>query len=86
MSAALASTIELVFALYLGAGIAFALPFAAVGAGRLDPDARAGSLGFRILIVPGAAALWPLLLVRWLRGPRPSPTPHDRAARGGGDG
>ena len=26
-----------------------------------------GTWGFRLLILPGAAALWPLLLLRWLR-------------------
>ena len=55
------------FALYLGLGVLFALPFAARWAGRLDPAAAAGSWGFRILIVPGAVLLWPLLLYRVLR-------------------
>ena len=50
-------------------GSIFAVAFAAFGAARLDPNARGASLGFRLLIVlPGATALWPLLLRRWLRG------------------
>jgi hypothetical protein len=53
--------------LYLGLGVLFALPFAARWAGRLDPAAAAGSWGFRLLIVPGAVLLWPLLLYRVLR-------------------
>ena len=28
------------------------------------------SLGARILILPGAAALWPYVLLRWLQGER----------------
>ena len=47
-------------------GLAFALPFVWRGVDRIDPAAREGSLGFRLLILPGVAALWPLLLFRWL--------------------
>ncbi len=54
-------------AVYLGVGLLFALPFAARWAGRLDPAAAAGTWGFRLLILPGAMLLWPLLLYRVLR-------------------
>lgn len=54
-------------AVYLGVGLLFALPFAARWAGRLDPAAAAGTWGFRLLILPGATLLWPLLLYRLLR-------------------
>lgn len=59
----------LVFALlaYALLGVVFAVPFVLKGAARLDPDAVEGTWGFRVLIFPGTAALWPLLLVRWLR-------------------
>lgn len=50
---------------YATMGLAFALAFVTVGAGRIDPTARTGTWGFRVLIMPGAAALWPLLLARW---------------------
>jgi hypothetical protein len=52
---------------YLALGLLFAVPFAARWAGRLDPAARLGSRGFRLLIVPGAMLLWPLLLHRLLK-------------------
>ncbi len=55
------------FELYVAIGIAFAVAFVLRGANRIDPSARTGTWGFRVLIFPGAAALWPLLLVRWLR-------------------
>lgn len=54
-------------ALYLALGLLFALPFATRWAGRLDPAAAVGSWGFRLLILPGAMLLWPLLLYRVLR-------------------
>lgn len=54
--------------LYLGAGLLFAIPFALFGVQRIDSQAHAASAGFRLIIVPGTAALWPLLLYRWARG------------------
>lgn len=56
---------------YLAVGMVFAVWFALSGAARLDPVARAGTPGFRALILPGACALWPLLLRRTLR-PKPA--------------
>jgi hypothetical protein len=71
---------------YLAAGLVFALAFVTAGVQRVDPAARDGTWGFRLLILPGAAALWPLLLARWVRG---GPPPEERnahrdAARGEG--
>jgi hypothetical protein len=62
---------------YLGIGLLFAVVFAWRGVGRVDPAAAGGTPGFRVLIVPGAAALWPLLLRRWLAGARRPPEPRD---------
>ena len=50
---------------YLLCGLIFAVAFVARGVGRLDHAARESSLGFRLIILPGSAALWPLLAVRW---------------------
>jgi len=52
-------------ALYAAAGIATALAFVVFGITRVQPAPV--SLGARILILPGAAALWPYVLVRWLK-------------------
>lgn len=68
---------------YLALGLGFAVAFVCLGAGRVDPHAKEGTWGFRLLIIPGAAALWPLLLSRWLRGIHEPPEqcdPHRRAA------
>lgn len=56
-------------ALYLVIGVGFALPFALRWSGRLDPVATHGTAGFRLLVIPGAILLWPLLIVRlaWRR-------------------
>jgi hypothetical protein len=65
-----ASWILGIAALYLAVGTAFALPFAFRWSGRLDPVAAHGTIGFRLLIIPGAMLLWPLLLIRLRRSPR----------------
>jgi hypothetical protein len=57
-------------AAYAGIGLLFALCFAARGVERIDPAARGASLGFRLLVLPGAVALWPLLARRWALGRR----------------
>jgi hypothetical protein len=46
----------------------FAILFVCFGAGRIDASAKGAPIFFRLLILPGAAALWPVLLRRWLRG------------------
>ncbi len=52
-------------ALYAAIGIVAALVFVIFGVTRVQPAPV--SLGARILILPGAAALWPYVLVRWLK-------------------
>ena len=54
-------------AAYAIAGVTFAAAFVLVGVQRIDSQAKGTSAGFRALIFPGVAALWPLLLRRWLR-------------------
>jgi hypothetical protein len=60
-----AETLVLVALAWLLAGLAVGIPFVVRGAGRLDEAARGASLGFRLVILPGAVALWPVLLWRW---------------------
>jgi len=78
-----ARTILLLGGGYAALGLAFAAVFAARGAARLDGAVRGASLGFRLLLVPGSVALWPLLLRRWIGAGRRDERPqnaHDRAA------
>jgi len=70
----------LVDALYLYgiAGLFFAIAFVTTGVKRIDSQAI-GSVGFRVLIFPGSAALWPLLLRLWVSGtgePTEERNPH----------
>jgi hypothetical protein len=52
-------------ALYAIIGFVIALAFVTFGIARLVPHSSA-TIGARILFVPGATALWPYILVRWL--------------------
>ena len=67
-------------AIYVLLGLFFALAFVSFGVTRVDVAARGTGLGFRLLILPGVAALWPLLLRRWLRG-APEPPVETNAHR-----
>lgn len=51
--------------LYAGLGVGFAIGFVFFGVGVVDPAARGGPWGFRLMIFPGAAALWPVLWWKW---------------------
>ena len=66
----MAELLVAVLGLYAAFGLLFAIAFVTRGVERVDPSAHASSLGFRIVIVPGASALWPLLLLRWVRSAR----------------
>ncbi|MCI0746128.1 MAG: hypothetical protein L0Y58_12050 [Verrucomicrobia subdivision 3 bacterium] len=71
---------------YLMCGLVFAIPFALVGVGKIDPHAAHGSWGFRLLIIPGTMFFWPLLAYRWIKGVHEPPAevnPHRCAARKG---
>ena len=54
-------------ALYVAAGIVFALAFLTLGVTRALPEPIPVSAGARILFIPASIVLWPLALARWLR-------------------
>ncbi|MFN4284218.1 MAG: hypothetical protein ACK4NA_16425 [Alphaproteobacteria bacterium] len=54
--------------LYAGAGLLVAVPFAMTGAPSLVGRAPV-TAGARLLLIPGAALLWPFVLKRWLGEP-----------------
>lgn len=69
----IAAALLITLAIYLACGLLFAIPFALVGVKRIDPHAAGGSWGFRLLVIPGTMALWPLLLRRWVAGVKAPP-------------
>ena len=52
---------------YTAVGSVFGVLFVIAGVQRIDPAARNSGVGFRLIILPGSAALWPALLIRWIR-------------------
>lgn len=54
--------------LYLLAGFVTGLAFVVFGVTRVQ--AAPVTVGARILLLPGATALWPIVLTRWLRTAR----------------
>lgn len=68
---------------YVALGALFSAAFLGAFMRRLDPAAAGGTWGFRLVILPGVVALWPLLLRASLRGqpPRERNAHEDAAAR-----
>ena len=75
MSLALAQVVVAVFELYTLAGVVFAALFLSRAVARLDPRVAGAPRALRLLLLPGVAALWPLLAWRWIAG---SPHPIER--------
>ena len=63
-----AEWLVLIVAGYAILGLLFAGPFLVRGVTRLDPTARGTSLAFRLAILPGTVALWPVLARKWAGG------------------
>lgn len=61
-------SILLIFGIYLAVGLLFGIFFAWKGVKLLDPVADDSSFTFRLLVIPGATALWPVLLIKLLKG------------------
>ena len=81
----IAAVLFILLGVYLACGFVFAIPFVLFGVKKIDPHAAHGSWGFRLLIIPGTAAFWPLLLCRWMKGIHEPPEEcdaHRRAAKG----
>lgn len=55
-------------AIYFLIGIIIAIPFAFLAAGKILDEPADMTIGARILIIPGAAIVWPIVLTRWLKG------------------
>lgn len=55
---------------YGALGVFVAVPMVLRGVNRLDPAAADGTLGFRLLAIPGIMVLWPLVLFRWVKAGR----------------
>jgi len=66
----LSITILAALGVYAVLGVGFAAWFLSGGLARLDAGAGHAPIGFRLIIAPGVAALWIVLLVLVLRARR----------------
>jgi hypothetical protein len=57
-------------AIYAVVGAATALAFVTFGIARVLPAGTPVTLGARVLFMPGAALLWPYVLLRWAKAAR----------------
>ena len=55
---------------WLAAGALVAVPFLLFAVGRVVEGAAGSSLMFRLMMLPGAALLWPVVLHRWITAGR----------------
>jgi hypothetical protein len=53
-------------AVYVAMGVCTALAFATAGIERALPQRTHFTVGARLVLLPGLAALWPYVLARWL--------------------
>lgn len=67
MGETIAAILLIVAAVYLIAGLLFAIPFVVSGVNKIDEGAHGSSIGFRIIIIPGVIVFWPVLLKKWMR-------------------
>jgi len=65
---AVAAAIVTALTVYAVIGLCFGILFVTLGIHRVDEQAKGSSIGFRLIILPGVTAFWPLLLARWIRG------------------
>jgi hypothetical protein len=63
---AVAELLVNVLTVYGTLGVFFAVAFVTRGISRVDPVARGSGAGFRLIVFPGTAALWPLLMLLWI--------------------
>lgn len=64
--------ILIIVAVYLAAGLLFAIPFVIKGVTQIDESAICSKWGFRLIIIPGVIVFWPVLLMKWMRIPAAS--------------
>ena len=57
-------------ALYAVLGLCVALAFVVLGVTRILPQPATVTIPARVLLFPGAVALWPVVVRRWLQAAR----------------
>ena len=53
--------------IYLIIGILFSTVILIKGLSSLDPNTKSSGVGFKIIIIPGLIAFWPILWRKWMK-------------------
>jgi hypothetical protein len=61
----IAAVIVLTLLLYVICGVLFTIFFQVWGLKKIDEDVPGSTWGFRVIIIPGCIALWPVLMKKW---------------------
>ena len=64
---------ELAVAIFMGyllIGLIFSIAFVVKGVNIVDDAATGGSFWFKLILIPGSTALWPVLLAKWIKSSR----------------
>lgn len=56
----------IVVGIYFFLGLLFVIPFLFKGLTKVDESAHGGTIGFKIIIIPGVIVFWPVLLRKWI--------------------
>ena len=59
--------ILIIVLIYLVLGVLFVIPFLVKGITKVDEGAHGGTIGFKIIIIPGVIVFWPVLLNKWMK-------------------
>ena len=59
--------ILIIVSIYLLLGVLFVVPFLLKGLTKVDSSAHGGTIGFKIIIIPGVIVFWPALLSKWIK-------------------
>ena len=60
----------IIVSIYPVLGVLFVFPFLVKGLTKVDKGAHGGTIGFKIIIVPGVIVFWPVLLSKWVKANR----------------
>ena len=77
MSETLATGLVFALGFYVAMGAVFGAYFLVRGLERIDPRARGAGWGFRLAVLPGMIALWPIILRRFISGSSVPPEEHN---------
>ena len=61
------SVVLYALAVYAAVGVVTALAFVSMGLAQVVHPPMPATVGARILLLPGAFALWPYILIRWCK-------------------